>query len=150
MITIEEAKAIADTCLEDITECTEMTDAYIFSNPRTKYSIGGPDAPVIVMKEDGRVVLSVEYYSGSGSGEEVRTIKYVDYVEPASYFTPEMLKVAEDWEKNNRESAEDQNLVENLNNRTGFAAQMEGIQYPKGSKLKHNDDGTVTVLPPEE
>lgn len=66
MVTIEEAKALADTYLEDITECKEMADAYIFSNPRTKYSIGGPDAPVIVMKEDGRVVPSVEYYSGIG------------------------------------------------------------------------------------
>ena len=100
MITIEEAKAIADIRLKDITECTEMTDAYIFVNPRTGYSIGGPDSPAIVMKEDGRVVSSVEYYSGLGCGEKVRTIKYVDYVEPADYFTPEMIKVAEEWEKN--------------------------------------------------
>ncbi len=28
----------------------------------------------------------------------IRTIKYVDYVEYAAYFTPEMLKVAEEWE----------------------------------------------------
>ena len=99
MITIEEARAIANTCLEDITECTEMSDAYIFINPRTRYSIGGPDAPVIVMKEDGRIVPSVEYYSESDD-EMIRTIKYVDYVEPAKYFTPEMIKVAEEWEKN--------------------------------------------------
>ncbi len=147
MITIEEAKAIADNCLEDITECKEMVDVYIFSNPRTKYSIGGPDALVIVMKADGRVVPSVDYYSGLGSGEEVRTIRYVDYVEPASYFTPEMLKVADEWEKANElDSAPLKDYI----NWTGFAAPMEGIQYPKGSKLKHNDDGTVTVIPPEE
>ena len=102
MITIEEAKVIADTRLADITECKEMVDAYIFSNPRTKYSIGGPDAPVIVMKEEGRVVPSVDYYSGIERGEEVRTIKYIDYVEPADYFTTEMLKVAEEWEKRNQ------------------------------------------------
>ncbi len=147
MISIEEAKAIADTRLEDITECKEMVDAYIFSNPRTKYSIGGPDAPVIVMKEDGRVVSSVEYYSGIGCGEEIRTIKYVDYVEPADYFTPEMLKVADEWEKANELNP---TLLKDNINWTGFAAPMEGIQYPKGSKLKYNDDGTVTVIPPEE
>ena len=39
--------------------------------------------------------------------EEVRTIRYVDYVEPTSYFTPEMLKVAEEWEK--KKSIEDLN-----------------------------------------
>lgn len=76
-----------------------MTDAYIFINPRTRYSIGGPDAPVVVMKEDGRIVPSVESYSGSDS-EMIRTIKYVDYVEPTAYFSPEMHKVAEEWEKN--------------------------------------------------
>ena len=41
-------------------------------------------------------------------------------------------------------------LLEDLRNQTGFAAPMEGKHYPKGSKIVQNDDGTVTVVPPEE
>ena len=66
MITLEEAKAIADTHLTDITECTEMTNAYIFINPRTKCSIGGPDYPIIVMKEDGQIIPAKEAISTDG------------------------------------------------------------------------------------
>lgn len=98
MITLEEAKAIADTRLEDITICLEMADAYIFKNQRTDYSIGGPDSPVIVLKEDGKIIPSVEYYGQKGSGELVATIKYVTSVNPV-HFTPDMFEVDEEWEK---------------------------------------------------
>ncbi|MBE6009405.1 MAG: hypothetical protein E7236_01910 [Lachnospiraceae bacterium] len=39
-----------------------------------------------------------EEYDVSCSGIQP-PYRHVDYVEPASYFTPEMLKTAEEWEK---------------------------------------------------
>lgn len=33
---------------------------------------------------------------------------------------------------------------------SGFAAPTIGIVHPKGSALKRNEDGTVTVVPPDE
>ena len=41
-------------------------------------------------------------------------------------------------------------LLEDLKNSTGFEVPMEGRHYPKGSKIIQNDDGTVTVVLPEE
>ena len=54
MITMQEAQQIAAEWLQDISGCTEFTTAYVFYNPRTEYSIGGPDASVVVMKETGQ------------------------------------------------------------------------------------------------
>ena len=33
---------------------------------------------------------------------------------------------------------------------TGFSAPMIGTKYPKGSTIRKNADGTVTVVPPKK
>ena len=76
MITMQEAQQIAAEWLQDISGCTEFTTAYVFYNPRTEYSIGGPDASVVVMKETGQRCGFTEFIMKYGGGEMIREIKF--------------------------------------------------------------------------
>ena len=66
MLTLEEAKKKADKHLRDIDRCVEYDNAYIFSNKVGRFSIGGGDMPVVVLKESGKVVDITSYYDTMG------------------------------------------------------------------------------------
>lgn len=71
MISYEEALEIAKQHKEQIDNCTEYENAYIFGYSGDNMFIGGDDhAPIVVMKEDGRVTNMLEFDS---DGEEIRT-----------------------------------------------------------------------------
>ena len=74
-ITLEKAKSIADMYLKGITHCVEYEDAFWFSNRKSSLSFGGMESPVIVLKENGKVVSSVSY-TDRGAGEIIREIDY--------------------------------------------------------------------------
>lgn len=75
MLNMNKAKDIASSRLEDISGCTEFSNAYMFFNPRCENVIGGFDMPVFVLKESGKVVLAFEYYT-TMAGEVIRTIQF--------------------------------------------------------------------------
>jgi hypothetical protein len=54
VLNMNKAKDIASSRLEDISGCTEFSNAYMFFNPRSENVIGGFDMPVFVLKETGR------------------------------------------------------------------------------------------------
>ena len=74
MITLEEAGKIAAKRLKDIGGCTEYTTAWCFYNPASANSDGGPDAPVVVMKETGACCGFPEFILKHG-GEKLREIR---------------------------------------------------------------------------
>lgn len=75
MVTLEEARQIAAEWLDDISGCTEFTTAWSFYNPRTAHSIGGWDAPVVVLKESGKRCGFTEFIK-NGGGKMIRVIKF--------------------------------------------------------------------------
>ncbi len=75
MISLEMARQIAAERLEDICGCNEFTTAYVFFNPRSEDSIGGWDAPAVVLKKDGTCCGFVEFISLYGGGELIRRIE---------------------------------------------------------------------------
>lgn len=68
MITLEEAGKIAAKRLKGISGCTEYTTAWCFYNPASANSDGGPDAPVVVMKETGERCTFPEFVLKHGGG----------------------------------------------------------------------------------
>ena len=76
MITMEKARKIAAGWLNDISGCNEFTTAYVFFNPRTEHSIGGPDSSVVVLKENGLRCSFMEYITNYGGGELIRRIDF--------------------------------------------------------------------------
>ena len=74
-ITLEKAKSIADMYLKGITHCVEYEDAFWFSNRKSSLSFGGMESPVIVLKENGKVVSAGSYIE-RGAGEIIREIDY--------------------------------------------------------------------------
>lgn len=70
MIDFKEALDIVGgpACMFDY--CTEFTDAFVFSK-MDDMSFGGPNSPIVVMKENGLCTIFVDYI-GCGKGEEVR------------------------------------------------------------------------------
>ena len=75
MITLEEARQIAAGRLNDISGCNEFTTAYVFYNPRSERSIGGWDAPAVVLKETGKCCGFTEYITAYGGGKMIRKIE---------------------------------------------------------------------------
>jgi len=73
VVTMQEAKETASKRLSDISGCKEFTNAYMFFNPRSENVIGGFDMPVFVLKDGGRLVSVLEYYT-TMPGEEEQTI----------------------------------------------------------------------------
>lgn len=41
-------------------------------------------------------------------------------------------------------------MAESKKSGTGFSAPTIGTKYPKGSKIKKNPDGTITVVTPKK
>ena len=62
MITYDEALKKARELNPIINNCVEYTDAYIFGdNEGEEVPIGGPNAPVVIMKSDGKA-YNISYY----------------------------------------------------------------------------------------
>ena len=74
-ITLEKAKSIADMYLKGITHCVEYEDAFWFSNRKSSLSFGGMDSPVIILKENGKVISAASYVD-IGAGEIIREYDY--------------------------------------------------------------------------
>ena len=74
-ITLEKAKSIADMYLKGITHCVEYEDAFWFSNRKSSLFFGGMESPVIVLKENGKVVSAGSYIE-RGACEIIREIDY--------------------------------------------------------------------------
>ena len=62
MISLAEAKQIASAHLANIHSCAEFANAWVFSNSESRFSIGGPDMPVVVMKETGEICDTITFY----------------------------------------------------------------------------------------
>lgn len=75
MLILREARRIASRWLDDISGCTEYTNAYMFFNPRSENAIGGFDMPVFVLKQNGRLMSTMEYCE-TMAGEAIRTIHF--------------------------------------------------------------------------
>ena len=75
MITYEEALKIARERKDQIDNCIEYENAYVFGFTGDNNYIGGyGQTPVVIMKEDGRIASMPELIV-SGTGEEIRSFK---------------------------------------------------------------------------
>ena len=74
MITQTEAREIAAKRLKDISGCTEYTTAWCFCSTGSADADGGPDSPVVVMKDTGKSCGFPEFIL-NGGGERIREIK---------------------------------------------------------------------------
>ena len=73
MITYEEALTIAKHNKDEIDNCTEYDNAYVFSFSGDSNYIGGyGHTPIVIMKEDGRLSSMPELVV-SGTGDEIRS-----------------------------------------------------------------------------
>ena len=96
MITYEEALARARERKENLDNCIEYENAYVFGSAEDNNYIGGYDhTPVVVMKEDGIVTSLPE--NEDNIGIEIRTYDIsrdiqLTYVEPADYIPKSIRK----------------------------------------------------------
>ena len=73
MITYEEALEIAKHNKDEIDNCTEYENAYVFSFSGDSNYIGGyGHTPIVIMKEDGRLSSMPELIV-NGTGNEMRS-----------------------------------------------------------------------------
>ena len=73
MITYEEALIKAKTLKSTINECSEMSNAYIFScKDDENYEGGSGHTPCVIIKETGEAVNMPSYISEYGYGKELR------------------------------------------------------------------------------
>ena len=73
MISYEEALEIAKEWKDQIDNCTEYENAYVFGYTGDSKYIGGyGHTPVVVMKEDGSVTNMPEFVA-RGTGNEIRS-----------------------------------------------------------------------------
>ena len=74
MITYEEALEIARQRKDQIDNCIEYENAYVFGFSGDSNYIGGyGHTPVVIMKVDGRISTMPEFVV-SGTGKEIRMI----------------------------------------------------------------------------
>ena len=76
MLSWEEARDLAAKRLRDLCECTEYHNAFVFANPRSKDCEGGPDAPVAVLKDSGKICGFTSYLFDLGGGKRIRRIRF--------------------------------------------------------------------------
>lgn len=76
MVTMEEARGIAEEWLPEICGCREFNNAWVFFNPRTGEAIDGPDAPVVVLKENGVRLGFKPYVRMLGGGQFLKEIRF--------------------------------------------------------------------------
>ena len=74
MVTYEETLEIAKEWKDQIDNCTEYENAYVFGFSGDSNYIGGyGHTPAVVMKEDGTVTNMPEFIA-YGGGEEIRSV----------------------------------------------------------------------------
>lgn len=71
MITYEEALKKAKSIKPDINYCVEYEQGFMFSNNDGVVSYGGGNAPVVILKKDGKAV-SMAYFAAKFEGEPVK------------------------------------------------------------------------------
>ena len=76
MISLEDAKKIAEEWLGRIGGCTEYAGAYVFFSANSEYSDGGPGSPVVVLKENGARCGLPDFISHHDGGEKIREISF--------------------------------------------------------------------------
>ena len=74
MLSMEEARQIAPEQLDGIIGCTEYATAYVFFNGVD--ADGGPDSPVVVMKETGETCGMTSFITAHGGGKLIRSITF--------------------------------------------------------------------------
>ncbi len=96
MITYEKALEIARERKDEIDNCTEYENAYVFGFSGDNNYVGGyGHTPVVIMKEDGRLTTILE--SVGKLGQEIETHEVpqdiqLTYVEPIEYMPEELRK----------------------------------------------------------
>ncbi len=72
-ISYEDALEIAREHKDNIDNCIEYENGYVFGAHKDSYSIGGyGHTPVVILKEDGSVIRMPEF-KDIGTGEELRS-----------------------------------------------------------------------------
>ena len=73
MISFEEALKKVKTLKPSINECSELSNAYIFSSKDdANYEGGSGHTPCVIIKETGEAVNMPTYIAEYGYGEEIR------------------------------------------------------------------------------
>jgi hypothetical protein len=70
MLSFEEAREKAKKLNPMVDSCTEFEKGFAFSDSRAADSIGGGDAPVVIMKNTGKAVSFPVFVLG-GTGKEI-------------------------------------------------------------------------------
>lgn len=74
MVTYDEALEIAKSKLNGINTCVEYKKGYMFAHEGGEFAVGGANAPVVILKDNGRAV-TMPYFVALYGGEPVKTIK---------------------------------------------------------------------------
>lgn len=74
MIEYKDALERARAHKNDINECTEFENGWVFSNTADADYIGGGHTPVVILKAGGRAV-TMPYFVVHGTGEELKTFE---------------------------------------------------------------------------
>jgi hypothetical protein len=61
MISYEEALAIARSKKPKINGCSEYNNAYVFGYDDGNHHIGGPNSPIVIMKDTGEALNLISY-----------------------------------------------------------------------------------------
>ncbi|MGI6555805.1 MAG: hypothetical protein ACOX1H_00555 [Pseudoramibacter sp.] len=75
MISYAEAKKRALDARPEYDYCTVRKDAYVFSCSKDEMCAGGPDAPIVILKEDGRALNFTGYIYDHLSEEDLDSFK---------------------------------------------------------------------------
>ena len=74
MISFREAFLKAKEIREEIDSCTEYENGYVFCSDRGEEQVGGYYSPIVVLKEDGKVV-DMPQFVVNGTGKELKSFK---------------------------------------------------------------------------
>lgn len=74
MITYDEALKKARTLKPDVNICVEYKDGYMFGTETGKTTYGGGNAPVVILKENGKAI-TMAYFAAHYEGEPIKTTK---------------------------------------------------------------------------
>lgn len=71
MITYEDALKKAKSIKPDINVCVEYKAGYMFGKNEKEETFGGGNAPVVILKDDGKAV-SMAYFAAKFDGEPIK------------------------------------------------------------------------------
>lgn len=71
MISYTEAFIKAKEIREEIDSCTEYENGYVFCSDKGEDQVGGYYSPIVVLKEDGRVI-DMPQFIVNGTGKELK------------------------------------------------------------------------------